>query len=297
MKQRAGFAARCFILVRGAGEIADRRVGSHVEDTTAPVRAALATVLAALESGAKATARIDAGWRDVDGSLGGISRAGRQARVLAINAAIEAAYVDDAGSGFAIVAERMRDLSSSTLEAVTEVRGIVTQTRASASDVSSATDEARKACLEVETALGRTVVDDDEIVRAVDRANTHGDSVRASILSMYEATQRAEGILTDVAAISDEAGLLAINAAIEAARAGERGSGFSVIADEIAKLAAATRGETERVVAAIVALRERCGRLERASRQGVDQMTAVRSAMSVAAISHARPPLSAASAE
>ncbi len=268
-----------------------------MEDTTAPVRAALATVLAALESGAKATARIDAGWRDVDGSLGGISRAGRQARVLAINAAIEAAYVDDAGSGFAIVAERMRDLSSSTLEAVTEVRGIVTQTRASASDVSSATDEARKACLEVETALGRTVVDDDEIVRAVDRANTHGDSVRASILSMYEATQRAEGILTDVAAISDEAGLLAINAAIEAARAGERGSGFSVIADEIAKLAAATRGETERVVAAIVALRERCGRLERASRQGVDQMTAVRSAMSVAAISHARPPLSAASAE
>ncbi len=264
-----------------------------MEDATAPVRDSLATILASLDGGEKATTRIDEGWRHVDGSLGGISRAARQARVLAINAAIEAAYVDEIGSGFAIVAERMRGLSASTLEATSEVRSIVAQTRASASDVLTATDEARKACLLVETSLGRTHVEMAEIEPAIERANMHGDSVRASILAMYEASQRAEGILTDVAAISDEAGLLAINAAIEAARAGERGFGFTVIADEIAKLATATRGETERVVEAIVKLRERCGRLERASIQGVEQMVTLRSEMKTAAAALASAPRSA----
>ncbi len=254
-----------------------------MDDATAPVREALTTVIASLDGGEKATTRIDEGWRHVDGSLGGISRSARQARVLAINAAIEAAYVDEIGSGFAIVADRMRGLSASTLDATSEVRSIVAQTRASASDVLIATDEARKACLTVEAALGRSHIAMDELEPAIERANAHGDTVRASIIAMYEASQRAEGILTDVAAISDEAGLLAINAAIEAARAGERGFGFTVIADEIAKLATATRGETERVVEAIVKLRERCGRLERASVQGVEQMAAVRSALKTAA--------------
>jgi len=248
-----------------------------VEDATAPVREALSTVISSLNGGEKATTRIDEGWRHVDGSLGGISRSARQARVLAINAAIEA--------------ERMRSLSTSTLDATSEVRSIVAQTRSSASDVLIATDEARKACLTVEAALGRSHVSMDEIEPAIERATAHGDTVRASIIAMYEASQRAEGILTDVAAISDEAGLLAINAAIEAARAGERGFGFTVIADEIAKLATATRGETERVVESIVKLRERCGRLERASIEGVKQMAAVHTAMKAAAAALALAPV------
>lgn len=67
--------------------------------------------------------------------------------------------------------------------------------------------------------------------------NTIMQKIIAEILGIHDVVDKMVAALARINDIADQTNLLALNAAIEASRAGDEQSGFSVVADEIRKLA------------------------------------------------------------
>ncbi|AGN37693.1 methyl-accepting chemotaxis protein [Bacillus paralicheniformis] len=88
------------------------------------------------------------------------------------------------------------------------------------------------------------------VQQTVGQMNSINKSVRQAeqVVKGLEAKSKdITAILRVINGIADQTNLLALNAAIEAARAGESGRGFSVVAEEVRKLAAQSAGSAKEI--------------------------------------------------
>ncbi|QBD86908.1 methyl-accepting chemotaxis protein, partial [Clostridium tetani] len=89
--------------------------------------------------------------------------------------------------------------------------------------------------------------DMDNVINSVERVNNTFNELIVKIKNVGSNITKINDITALINTISEQTNLLALNAAIEAARAGEAGRGFSVVADEIRKLAEQSKTSSESI--------------------------------------------------
>jgi methyl-accepting chemotaxis protein len=87
----------------------------------------------------------------------------------------------------------------------------------------------------------------DNAMTGMGELKTKIESVAQAMLQLGEDSQKIGGIVDIIDEISDQTNLLALNAAIEAAGAGEAGKRFSIVANEVKRLAERTADATGQI--------------------------------------------------
>lgn len=109
-----------------------------------------------------------------------------------------------------------------------------------ANDASDAADVSSK----------NAIIGNQEVIQIKNLITDLSDNVEHTsndITELTEQFQSINAISELITSISEQTGLLSLNAAIEAARAGESGRGFAVVADEVRNLSVKTNNATQQI--------------------------------------------------
>jgi methyl-accepting chemotaxis protein len=143
--------------------------------------------------------------------MGLIQNIAGQTNLLALNATIEAARAGEAGKGFAVVASEVKALSTQTAKATEEIADQIQAIR----DATGATAGAIRE-------IGATIAQIDEIATTIAAAvEEQGGSTKEIARSVQQAAQGTQGVMQNIAGVTQASGQVGTAAELVLGSAGE----------------------------------------------------------------------------
>jgi methyl-accepting chemotaxis protein len=145
---------------------------------------------------------------------------------IAVNAAQLSGRVDSAATNARRQEELAQDIFAGSNQSKAAHDEIADRTQHICTSTSRNLEAARKTADELT-----------DVAENIHRMNAQVTENHQTVARLDEESQQIQKIIALIRSISAQTSLLALNAAIEAARAGQAGKGFSIVADEVKKLA------------------------------------------------------------
>lgn len=132
-----------------------------------------------------------------------------------------------------------------------EIANVINQVSIGVQEIAGSSAEVALASKDMEIEVEKGNQSLKTLIEKMESIKSFVDDSSNIIDSLGERSKDIGQIVESIKAITDQTNLLALNAAIEAARAGEHGKGFSVVAEEVRKLAEQSKQSTDKVTVLI----------------------------------------------
>jgi methyl-accepting chemotaxis protein len=154
---------------------------------------------------------------------------------------------DRAVATIASSASRMADGASRQTKEVIAARALIQNVAGELVQVSKSAEGASAAAQRTATSAadGEKAVED--VIAGMEGLRSNVQAGAKKMKSLGDRSMEITAIVGTISRISEQTNMLALNAAIEAARAGEHGRGFSIVAEEVRKLAERTASATKEI--------------------------------------------------
>jgi methyl-accepting chemotaxis protein len=196
-----------------------------------------------------------------------IEEVARSAGALSLAADDTAASIQEMLASIKQVSENTEQVSS----AAEQTSSSITEMSINVKEVEQRALEAAKLAEKVSReASDRGLTAAREAIKGMQNIKETVEATAEVVNRLGKRSQEIGQILKVIDEVTDQTGLLALNAAILAAQAGEHGKGFAVVAEEIKDLAERTAASTQEISGLIAAVQEETEQSVKAMARGID---------------------------